>query len=197
MNFNTKTEKTTQWTSPKFNVGWNQAKIENISIKTATTGKKQLKFQVYGPPITTEGFKPFMKADKVTPYAGQCGLIQTFYFDDTNEEAMSKVISQTINPIAVAFGVKEQLDEITSSGDITSLEKFVDVLNRLFTNEDLPYVWMNFSGSEYEKPGSTYPGYTLSFRNIVKGEPDFTKMPAGIMKTLAPKAEDTSTDVVF
>ena len=195
MSFSTKDvkETTTQRTSPKFNVGYNQAKIESIEIKTSANGKKQLKFHVYGPPITEDGFKPWLKSDKITPYHGQCGIVQTNYVDVNDEEAFTKLVQRSIAPLATAFGVKAQIDAINAG----TFEEFVQQIEAIFSNADLPYVWMNFSGEEYERPGSAYPGYSLSLRGVALNEEQKDKYPAGLMKKLAPKVEAETDDLPF
>ena len=195
MNFNTKDAKQQQTRiSPKFYVGWNQAKIEDIEIYTAKngSGKKQLKFRVYGPPITTEGFKPFNKPDG-TPYSGQVGIIQTIYMNVDDEATFSNLVNRIIAPLSLASGVKDKVDAINAP----DFETFVAQLKAIFVDESLPYVWMNFSGEEYERPSSPYPGYTLSFRNVAVTEEAKDKFPAGIMKKLAPKEEAPADDLPF
>jgi len=194
MNFSTSNVTSEVKISPKFNVGWNQCKIEGIDIKEASTGSKQLKFRVYGPPITVPGFKAFKKADGVTPYHGQIGIVQTSYIKTDNEQQVQDLFRRVINPLAIAFGIKPQVDAISAD----SLEAFIAAVTPLFTDESLPYIWMNFNGQEYEKPGSSYPGYTLSFRNITNNEDFKEKTTVGTMKKLPVKEDSTpSGDLVF
>lgn len=192
MNFNTNNYKKEQATriSPKFNVGWNEAKVESIEYVEAKngSGKYQLRVKVYGPPVTVEGFKPFKKADG-TEYHGQCGIIQTIYFNPSDDEQFGNIVSRVINPLAKASGVQETLDAATATG-VETFDEFVKILNGVFVGEDLPYVYMNFSGQEYVKPNSTYPGYTLNFRNIVTADADRSKLSEGTMK----KVVETSSE---
>jgi len=184
VNFKTNDYKKEQATriSPKFNVGWNEAKVEAIESVEAKngSGKQQLRIKVYGPPVTIEGFKPFKKSNG-SEYQGQCGIVQTIYFDLNNDEQFGNIVTRIINPLAKASGVQEKLDAATSEG-ITTFDEFVKVLNAVLVGDDLPYVYMNFSGQEYVKPGSAYPGYTLNFRNIVSLDADRSKYTEGVMK---------------
>lgn len=199
MNYGTQAFQGVVKVSPRFYVGWNKAKVEDVTIVTAKngSGKKQLKFRVYGEPITTENFKPFLKEDRTTPYHGQSSIVQTVYFDDQNPEAFGRVMTRVIIPLIKALGVQEEVN--TATANTTTLEGFVDALKPLITNENLPYVWMNFSGQEYEKPGSPYPGYTLSFRSVTNSDEVKEKLEAGVMQKLTTSTSSTSTseDVVF
>jgi len=181
--------------SPKFYVGWNRAKVESIEVKTASTGRKQLLFKVYGEPVKAEGFKPFEKVKgSGNFYHGQCGIVASSYFLPEDKVEVGKIMNKIINPLANAFGVKQQVDEATKN--VETLEQFVTAFSAVVTNAELPYIWMNFNGEEYEKPGSEFPGYKLSFKVVTSDEAVKEKIPAGTMKHL-PKKEVESTSEVF
>lgn len=187
MNFNTANYKQEdkKFISPVFQVGFNRAKVENVEIKTASTGSKSLLFRLYGEPVTIEGFKPFKKADGVSLYHGQVGQVKTNYFKQDDEKAIGMLMQRVINPLTKALGIQSQFDDATAT--CTDLESFVALLNTYVTNPELPYVLVNLSGEEYEKIGSAYPGVALQFRNIVSVDADVTKLTEGVLKKLAPK----------
>lgn len=183
--------------SPKFNEGWHKAKVESVEIKTASTGRKQLLFKVFGEPVTVEGFKAFEKVKGSGDYYhGQCGIVATNYFNAEDKTETGKIMNRVILPLINAFNVKKEVDESTKN--ITTLEQFVTAFSPFITNKDLPYIWMNFNGEEYEKPGSDFPGYKLSFKTITNDETVKDRIPAGTMKKL-PKKEvaPDSTGEVF
>lgn len=169
---------------PVFFTGWNEIKIEKITARTAASGRKQLQFNCYGPPVEQEGFKPWFKEDKITPYEGQCGRISTSYFMPDNETEVGNLMRRTITPMLNAFGVKQAFDNEIKSND--TFEGLLEILNSLLIDSSLPFVWANLNGEEYEKVGKDRPGINLTFRNITNSVEYKESTPAGVLKKLTP-----------
>lgn len=167
--------------SPVFFTGWNKCKVESIEVREAKSGRKQLIFRVYGEPVNQEGFKPWKKQDG-TLYEGQCGTIVTSYFKDTEPGEVAPLMNKVIKPMLTAYGVKTVFDSRVNSD--TTFSEFVEVLNELLTGNELPYVWMNFNGEEYERPGKDRPGVKLYFKAITNDEKYKENIPAGELKKI-------------
>lgn len=109
-------------------------KINKIEVKVASTGSKQVVFNVEGPEITEKGFEGAEGAK------GQVGKITTSYMKPEQEAS----ISVTFARIADALEVRATLNAVTAS----TLEEYVEAANKILTNKEAMFV---VSGREYIK----------------------------------------------
>ncbi len=148
--FNTKEVKTTtgNYISKYLNPGQHLVKINKITIKEATSGNKQLHFEVETEPVTTEGFTP------AEGYHGQVGTVKTVYIASPE---MEQQVATMISILADEMGVREQVDAIQSS----NLEDYVTELSKLVCTGE--YVWMTINGKEYINGTTGKVGMELQF----------------------------------
>ena len=179
---------------PRFYVGINQCKVEKIEIKKSSTARVRLIFHLFGPKITQEGFKAWEKEKGSGEYyEGQCGSVVTSWFDPSSKEEVGKVWTRTIFPMLKCAGVYEAFGQLVNEN--TSLEDTVGVLSNLLVNDEVPFVYMNFGGEEYERPGKDFPGYNLFFRGFASDEAASKKLTVGTMKKLTTQEESTAQQV--
>lgn len=184
------TEATVKKINPRFYVGINECKVEKIEVKKSSTPRVRLIFNLYGPKVTQEDFKPWNKPDG-TPYEGQVGSAVTNWFDPSVKEEVGKVWTRCIFPMLKCYGVYELYAQRVNEN--TTLEETVEILNEILTGNELSFIYINFGGEEYERPGKDYPGYNLFFRGFAVDTEGKAKLTAGTMKKLASKEEVNSS----
>lgn len=144
--------------------GINLLKISNIEIKTASTGKIQVKFLTEGKEIP--GFEGADLGDGVKA-KGLIGRINLgSYFDKEDEFKVNSLLSNLM-AIAEKAGVADKLKEIEAKDIEDLLSKFVKIVNGKF-------MWFIIKGDQYEKDGKK--GYGLSFKEGKVGEENGKKI---------------------
>lgn len=106
-------------------------KINEITVRTAASGSKQLEFKVEG-----EEIKDF---SGVNGAKGQVGTIRTMYFKDDKLDQLTKFIAD----IANTLNVKSKLDEIKAE----SLEEYVEKVTPVLAGKFARYI---VTGEEYD-----------------------------------------------
>lgn len=139
MMFTTKGLNTEKKLSKYVSYGNHYLKINDIEIKTAMSGSKQLIFHMETPEVKAEGFTP------EEGYKGQVGKVAFpgSYLKMDNEKAV-KEFNTAIGTIADTLGVRAELDNI----NVETFDEYVQAITPILTNK---YAWWALSGEEYIK----------------------------------------------
>ncbi len=106
--------------------GIQELKINDITIKVAGTGSKQVIFHVEGLPIKEDGFEGVDGAN------GPVGRITTMYMKPEKESE----IAMTFGKIADSLGLRDKLDAI----DVNTLEEYVETTCKLLKGKYANFV---------------------------------------------------------
>jgi hypothetical protein len=149
--FNTKEVKTqdTNYISSYLAPGHFLVKVNNVTVKKASTGNSALEFEFETEPITTEGFKP------VEGHTGKVGRVKTVYISNPDQE---KRVATILSNLAEELGVKDQVDNI--SADLT-IEQYAEEYSKIVCNSE--YVWISLNGEEYARTDNGKKGISLRF----------------------------------
>ncbi len=188
MMFTTKGLNTEKKLSKYVSYGNHYLKINDIEIKTAMSGSKQLIFHMETPEVKAEGFTP------EEGYKGQVGKVAFpgSYLKMDNEKAV-KEFNTAIGTIADTLGVRAELDNI----NVETFDEYVQAITPILTNK---YAWWALSGEEYIKSDGKI-GTKLKVRrykfisSTEKGESGLGAFDASVAYNLK-KAEkpDTTTE---
>lgn len=139
MMFTTKGLNTEKKLSKYVSYGNHYLKINDIEIKTAMSGSKQLIFHMETPEVKAEGFVP------EEGYKGQVGKVAFpgSYLKMDNEKAV-KEFNTAIGTIADTLGVRAELDNI----NVETFDEYVQAITPILTGK---YAWWALSGEEYIK----------------------------------------------
>lgn len=139
MMFTTKGLNTEKKLSKYVSYGNHYLKINNIEVKTAMSGSKQLIFHMETPAITAEGFVP------EEGFKGQVGKVAFpgSYLKLDNEKAV-KEFNTAIGTIADTLGVRTDLDKI----NVETFDEYITAITPILTGK---YAWWALSGEEYIK----------------------------------------------
>lgn len=122
-----------------FSYGIHQLFINDIEIKTASTGSKQLTLMMETPPVTAEGFEP---------EAGHKGQVGRVAFPGTflklEDSKAVEEFNKSVGIIADKLGVRKQLDEINAA----DFDSYIHAIKPLFVGK---YAWWAIAGEEYIK----------------------------------------------
>jgi len=186
--FTTKGLNTEKKLSKYVSYGNHYLKINDIEIKTAMSGSKQLIFHMETPEVKAEGFTP------EEGYKGQVGKVAFpgSYLKMDNEKAV-KEFNTAIGTIADTLGVRAELDNI----NVETFDEYVQAITPILTNK---YAWWALSGEEYIKSDGKI-GTKLKVRrykfisSTEKGESGLGAFDASVAYNLK-KAEkpDTTTE---
>lgn len=103
--------------------GVQELKINSLDIKVASTGSKQVIFNVESKPVTEDGFEGDNGA------LGRVGRISTMYMKPEQEKEILFVFAK----IADALGVRAELDKVVSSA--TSFENLIEVVTKVISGK--------------------------------------------------------------
>lgn len=133
--------------------GIQKLKINDIEVKTASTGKKQCIFYVETPRITVQGFEP----ETTATAGGQVGKVRfPKIWVDPNDDGSSYdestrkkkyLMPDMIHDIAVIcdkLNLRGKLDQINTS----TFEEYIEQVKPLLVNK---FLWFKISGEEYLK----------------------------------------------
>lgn len=125
--------------------GVQELRINSLEIKYASTGSKQVIFNVEGPEVKDLGFEGEGSAK------GQVGRVTTSYMKPEQEQG----ITTTFARIADAMGTRDKLNAITPA----TLEEYVEAANKILTGQFANFV---VGGEEYQKDNNKV-GIRLNF----------------------------------
>lgn len=107
--------------------GIQDLKINNLEVKVASTGSKQIILSVEGKPVSDPLFEGLDGAQ------GPVGKIKTMYVKEEQEGDITKIFAK----IADSIGVRDKLDAITG---VTSLEDYVSKALKVLSGKFASYV---------------------------------------------------------
>lgn len=142
MKFSTKgisTQSKPKKVSKYISYGNNLLKINDITVKTAQSGSKQLILNVETKPIDDPTFEPEMG------YEGRVGKVAFpgVYIKLDDEKALENFYVD-VATIAEKLGVRDQLDQINAD----SFDEYIDQLKDIFKGK---YAYWAIAGEEYVK----------------------------------------------
>lgn len=122
-----------------FSYGIHQLFIYDIDIKTASTGSKQLTFQMETMPLNVEGFEP------EEGHKGQVGRVAfPGSFLKLEDSKAVEEFNKNIGIIADKLGVRKQLDEVSAP----DFDSYIAAIKPLFVGKP---AWWAIAGEEYLK----------------------------------------------
>lgn len=177
------TREVTGFTNMYISYGIHLLKINNVEVKTASTGKIQIKFLTEGKEIP--GFEGADLGDGVKA-KGLVGRINLGSYFDVNDEFRVNLLLANLKAIAEKAGVVDKLDAIEANTVEDLLNKFVKIVQG-------KYLWFVIKGTEYlSKEGKK--GFELTFKESKVGEENGKKLFQIVVKEEKFKETITEAD---